>query len=87
METVEIANRLWDDAPMTRKRLGGISDYHLWQMGSRGMPAPIRLGQRRFFDRKAVDGWVVKQLFTRTPPTHLADMAVAADTASQRTAD
>jgi hypothetical protein len=75
METIEIAGRPWDDAKMTQKRLGDISDYHLWQMTTRGMPAPIRLGQRRFFDRKAVDAWVVKQIYTRTPVIHLGDIA------------
>lgn len=79
METIEIAGRPFDDAPMTQKRLGGISDYHLWQMSQRGCPAPIRLGQRRFFDRKAVDAWVVKQIYTRTLSPHLADVLVGAD--------
>ena len=81
METIEIANRLWDDRPMTLHRLGDISDYHLYEMVKRGMPAPIRLGQRQFFDRRAVDAWVVRQIYTRVPSAHLADMAVSVEAA------
>ena len=56
--TKMIAGRILEDGVEIKTRLG-ISETTLLEYVKRGMPEPIRLGRFRWFDREAVDQWLL----------------------------
>lgn len=61
MRTVVIAGKVFEDAEALKNRLG-FKEMTLWRSyAERGMPKPIKLGRNRYFDREAVDAWVLGQ--------------------------
>ena len=59
--TIEINGREFIRSDALKEKMG-ICESTLWQMmNKRGMPKPIKLGRRRFFDREAVDMWLLEQ--------------------------
>jgi predicted DNA-binding transcriptional regulator AlpA len=59
LHTVEIEGRLFEDATTLKGRIG-IAEMTLWRAAREdGMPAPIKIGARRYYERKAVDRWLL----------------------------
>ena len=64
LHMIEIEGRLFEDAATLKGRIG-IAEMTLWRaVREDGMPAPIKIGARRYYERKAVDQWLLDQ---RTP--------------------
>ena len=62
LKTIEIGGRLLEDVATLKERLG-IAEMTLWRnCNERGMPRPIKLGKTRYFDRQAVDEWLLSQM-------------------------
>jgi hypothetical protein len=57
---IEIAGRIFEDIDHLRTRLGLSVDSIVVVLG-RGMPMPIRVGRKRFFETERVDEWLLAQ--------------------------
>lgn len=60
MHTVELIGRKYEDAECLRTRLD-LGDTALWRAIQDGMPKPIKIGNKRFFDSELVDRWLVSR--------------------------
>jgi hypothetical protein len=58
MKTIEIAGRLLEDADSLKERIH-IKEMALQRAISGGMPKPIYIGKKRWFDRHRVDNWLL----------------------------
>jgi predicted DNA-binding transcriptional regulator AlpA len=58
---VKIAGRTFEDATALTKRIG-ISDTGIRILQNEGLPKPIRIGRKRFWDKFQVDQWLLKRV-------------------------
>jgi hypothetical protein len=62
VETMEIGGILLDAKQYTMRRLNA-SKYRFKLMEAEGLPGPVIIGGREFYDRKAVDSWVARRVY------------------------
>ena len=61
MEIVQLADRWLEDARTLRTRLG-IKEMALRRAIADGMPKPVWIGKKRYFDRSRVDEWFLSRV-------------------------
>ena len=60
MNLIELAGKTYESADALKARFQ-ISDITLYRYMKKGLPRPIRIAGRRFFDRAMVDVWMVNK--------------------------
>jgi hypothetical protein len=61
MDTIELDGKLYESAGALKTRVG-IAEVTLNRYMKKGLPKPIRIAGKRFFDREQVDKWMVSKL-------------------------
>jgi predicted DNA-binding transcriptional regulator AlpA len=62
LNEIKIAGHLFEDANTLMARIGIKSDTGLRMMQREGMPKPIRVGRKRYWDRFQIDAWLLKRV-------------------------
>jgi predicted DNA-binding transcriptional regulator AlpA len=69
MNKIKLIGRQYEDIKSLRARLR-VGENAIYNALKNGMPSPIKIGGRRYFDSELVDQWLVKQVTVSTsPPT------------------
>jgi hypothetical protein len=67
VETMEIGGIVLDAEFYTRQRVGHASEYRFRVMREEeGFPGPVVIGGKRFYERRAVDGWIARRVYLGT---------------------
>jgi hypothetical protein len=69
---IDIAGRSFEDIDHLGERLGLSVNSIVVALG-KGMPVPIRIGRKRFFETERVNEWLLAQTWTPTDNSVEAD--------------